>query len=316
MQTIKAFLKLVEIQTKVASMFPFLIGTLMAYHAVGHLNIINLLLMFISLLCIDLTTTGFNHYFDYKRAYLKTGYHYETHNPVASGAFSPKKAFVLLVLVTLVGIAAGLFLVYRTDRLVLMLGALAFAVGIGYSTGPLPLSRTILGELFSGGFMGGLIPFLTFYIHLPLDYLGTLAVSTDAFTMSIQLAKVAPIIAASLPLVFLISNIMLANNICDAEEDFINKRYTLPISIGKANSLKLYALSVALAYVVVVVTVLLRIMPVGYLLTLIVLPKIFGQTKTFMLNPKKSETFKLAVMNFFMFSSMSLLGLFISYVWA
>lgn len=315
MQTIKAFLKLVEIRTKVASMFPLLLGTLMAYHALQRVDGINLLLMFISLLCIDLTTTGLNHYFDYKRAYLKTGYHYEAHNPVSSGEFSPGKALSLLVLLAGVGILAGLGLVYRTDLVVLLFGALAFAVGIGYSTGPLPLSRTILGELFSGLFMGGLIPFLAFYIHLPVNYLGSFDIAGGTIQIAFNYYKIAPLILASLPMVLFIGNIMLANNICDAEEDIVNKRYTLPISIGRINSLRLYQLNVIVAYTIVIGSVLVKIMPTGYLMTLIAVPMLYKQTKMFVSNPKKSVTFKLSVKNFMVFSSMSLVGLFMSYVW-
>ena len=315
MQTIKAFLKLVEIRTKVASMFPLLLGTLMAYHALERVDAINFLLMFASLLCIDLTTTGLNHYFDYKRAYLKTGYHYEAHNPVSSGEFSPGKALSLLILLACVGMIAGLILVYRTDLVVLMLGALAFAVGIGYSVGPLPLSRTILGELFSGLFMGGLIPFLAFYIHLPSNYLGSLEIAEGTIQIVFNFGKIAPLIFASLPMVLFIGNIMLANNICDAEEDIVNKRYTLPISIGKKNSLRLYQINVIFAYSIVIGSVLVKIMPIGYLMTLIALPMLYKQTQIFVSNPKKSETFKLSVKNFIVFSSMSLMGLFMAYVW-
>ena len=315
MQTIRAFLKLVEIRTKVASMYPLMLGTLMAYHAIKRVDGVNLLLMFISLLCIDLTTTGLNHYFDYKRAYLKTGYHYESHNPVSSGEFSPGKALSLLVISAGVGILAGLGLVYRTDLVVLLFGALAFAVGIGYSTGPLPLSRTILGELFSGLFMGGLIPFLAFYIHLPANYLGMLEIAGGTIQIAFNYDKIAPLIFASLPMILFIGNIMLANNICDVEEDIVNKRYTLPISIGRKNSLRLYQLNVIAAYMVVMGSVLFKIMPSGYLMTLIAVPLLYKQTKMFVSNPKKSETFKLSVKNFMVFSSISLVGLFMAYVW-
>ncbi len=108
---------------------------------------------------------------------------------------------------------------------------------------------------------------------------------------------------------------MLANNICDAEEDIVNMRYTLPISIGRKNSLMLYQLNVIAAYTIVIGSVLIKIMPIGYLMTLIAVPMLYKQTKMFVSNPKKSETFKLSVKNFLVFSSMSLVGLFMAYVW-
>ncbi len=41
----------------------------------------------------------------------------------------------------------------------------------------------------------------------------------------------------SIPMIVGIANIMLANNICDLEEDIANKRHTLPYYIGKKNAI-------------------------------------------------------------------------------
>ena len=68
---IKSFLKLVEIQTKAASVTPFALGTLIAIYRFGEFNFMNFLLMFISLLCIDMATTAINNYMDYKKAVRK-----------------------------------------------------------------------------------------------------------------------------------------------------------------------------------------------------------------------------------------------------
>ena len=163
--------------------------------------------------------------------------------------------------------------------------------------------------------MGGLIPFLAFYIHLPIDYLGTLEIVDGTIMMSLNFTRMAPLLFASLPMVFFIGNIMLANNICDAEEDIVNKRYTLPISLGKKNSLRLYQLNVMSAYFIVIASVLLKIMPIGYLMTLIASPMLYRQTQIFISNPIKSETFKLSVKNFMVFSSVSLLALYTAYFW-
>lgn len=40
-----------------------------------------------------------------------------------------------------------------------------------------------------------------------------------------------------LSLIVNVANIMLANNICDMEDDFINRRLTLSIYLGKENAL-------------------------------------------------------------------------------
>ena len=61
--------------------------------------------------------------------------------------------------------ALGVWLVFRTDLLVLFLGIICFIIGVFYTYGPIPLSRLPLGEIFSGLTMGFGILFLTVYIN-------------------------------------------------------------------------------------------------------------------------------------------------------
>ena len=62
--SIGGFFKLVEIQTKVASVIPFLLGTIYALYRFDNFNLTNFLIMLISLLAIDMTTTATNNYLD------------------------------------------------------------------------------------------------------------------------------------------------------------------------------------------------------------------------------------------------------------
>lgn len=309
MNQIKNFLRFVEIQTKVASVIPFSIGTLYAIYAGYSLNILNLLLMFTSLLCVDMMTTGLNHYMDFKKAYLKEGYHYEVHNPMGKGAVGQRAAKKILIGLFVIGFMAGVVLVYRTDFWVLLLGALAFGVGLTYSMGPLPISRTVLGEISSGFFMGGLIPFIAFYIHAHIEPLMTVSLNKGLFLLSIEIQTLLPIIGISMPLIALIANIMLANNICDMEEDFINKRYTLPIAMGKEKALTLYKGMVCFSVLVIGLGILTRLLPVSFAVVFVGIPLFIKQTKFFVENPIKGKTFIGAVKNFVMFGILLILGL-------
>lgn len=310
----KAFLKFVEIQTKVASIFPFLLGTLMALYLDQNIDGFNLVLMLISLICIDMATTGYNHLFDYKRAILKTGYHFEHHNPISSGELKETSAQVGLMILVGLGALAGILLVLRTDVLILVLGGLAFAVGLGYSMGPLPLSRTILGELFSGVFMGGFITFISAYIHFDAARIIRIYNIDQIVTLWINFGLVLPILMISIPLIFLISNIMLANNMCDMSEDIVNKRYTLPISIGLKMSKRLYFSLVVGAYLALLVGMILKLIPFHFALVDLTIPFIWGQTQAFLKEPVKSKTFKMAVKNFILFAMAMVLSLILA-IW-
>lgn len=334
--SVKSFFKLVEIQTKVASMVPFLLGTIYALYHFHAFRLENFLLMFGSLLFIDMATTTINNLLDYKRANKKEGYGFETHNAIVK--YNMKEGTVMAVIVVLVTIAAvlGFFLYLNTNFLVLLLGALSFLVGVVYSFGPIPISRTPFGEIFSGGFMGLVIPFLAVYIHIfnqdliNLSYItadGQMVLlgigsqftaafvygSAGLFTISLQLRELLFIFLLSVPAAVGIANIMLANNICDMEEDLENKRYTLPIFIGKRNALFVFAGLYFIGYAAIVLLVFLHVTPLISLITLATLPIVVKHLSIFYKKQSKQDTFALSVKNLLLMNVIFILSLVIAY---
>ena len=163
---IKSFLNLVEIRTKVASVIPFLLGTFYALYRFDTFNVKNAIIMFSSMIIFDMTTTAINNYMDYAKAIKKEGYGYETHNAIVSYNLNPKIVRVTIFTMLIIAVALGLLLVKNTNIIVLLIGAVSFFIGITYSFGPIPISRTPFGEIFSGLAMGFIITFLTIYIHV------------------------------------------------------------------------------------------------------------------------------------------------------
>jgi 1,4-dihydroxy-2-naphthoate octaprenyltransferase len=88
---------------------------------------------------------------------------------------------------------------------------------------------------------------------------------------------------------------MLANNICDLEEDEKNERYTLVHYLGKARALKLFITMNVLAFVAIIASVALNIAPWSLVLTFFAAPFVWQQTKRFMQKQIKRETFICAV---------------------
>ncbi|NLE24098.1 MAG: 1,4-dihydroxy-2-naphthoate polyprenyltransferase [Clostridiaceae bacterium] len=294
---IKSFLKLVEIQTKIASVTPFVFGVLYTLYKYETLNILNVLFFFISLICFDMFTTALNNYQDYRKAIKKEGYNFEVHNAI--GQFGLKESTVILTIAFLLMIAIvfGILTFLRTDYYLLALGMLSFLMGILYSAGPLPISRTPFGEVFSGVFMGLMIPFLVVYASI-LSY-SPLAIKINTIYIVFYFSwyLLLPILLSSLPAVFCIANIMLANNICDMEDDFTNKRYTLPIQIGKKKALILYGAIYALAYFDIIFCVFIGYLPLISLVTLLTAYKVYKNIRTFCGLQTKKDTFALAVVN-------------------
>jgi 1,4-dihydroxy-2-naphthoate octaprenyltransferase len=266
--TLSSFLKFVEIRTKVASVIPFTLGTLYALYRYHSFNSVNFLIMFVSLISFDMATTAINNYMDFKKANKKQGYGYEVHNAMARDGIKEETA--KRVIFTLVGIASvlGIILTLRTSLVVLLIGAVSFAVGIFYTFGPLPISRMPLGEAFSGFFMGFVILFLSMYIHIYDKVIVYITYFHNILSLNINVLEVLSIFLISIPTLCTIANIMLANNICDIEEDIVNKRFTLPYYIGRKNALNLFAVLNYISYADILLLVVLRIAPPAVILVI------------------------------------------------
>ncbi len=301
--SVRSFLKLVEIQTKLASMIPFVLGNCYAVYRYKTFNFINFLLMLVSLLCVDMATTAVNNYMDYKRAVKKYGYGYEKYNAIVRDNLRERDVLIVIFSLYTIAILFGILLFLNTGFVVLVLGVFSFAVGILYSCGPFPISRTPYGEIFSGGVMGFIITFLGVYIHVfNLDVAG-IALNGSTVDISINIVETLCIFLVAVPSVMGIANIMLANNICDIEDDLENRRYTLPIFIGKERSLKVFKALYYIAYASMVVAILFRALPVTSVFALITLLPVSRNIDTFFKEQSKKDTFVLSVKNFVIINS-------------
>lgn len=296
--SLKSFLRLVEIQTKVASMIPFMLGTFYSLYRFKAFDTKNFILMLGALLTFDMATTAINNYYDFKKAQKTHGYGYEKHNAIVR--FNLKESTVVFIIILLVTIASscGFMLFLNTNYIVLILGIISFGIGVLYSFGPVPISRMPLGELFSGFFMGFIIPFISTYIHIYDKNIISLSFVQGTLNIGLNIIEIIYLFLVSLPAICGIANIMLANNICDIEEDIENKRYTLPIYIGKEKALKLFRILYYIAYIDVIVLLFLRVEPMLGILIFFTFALVSKNIKLFYQKQTKKDTFILAVKNF------------------
>ncbi|MMZ63783.1 1,4-dihydroxy-2-naphthoate octaprenyltransferase [compost metagenome] len=145
--------------------------------------------------------------------------------------------------------------------------------------------------------MGFVIMFTSAYIHVE-DKLASLTLQGGTVFLEVQLAEVVLIFLVSIPAILGISNIMLANNICDIEEDLENKRYTLPVYIGRPNALVLFKLLYYAAYLDLIVLLFMKVNPILLLLVLLTIIPVGKNIQRFTEQPTKQFTFTLAVKNF------------------
>lgn len=294
---VKSFLKFVELPTKVASMIPFLMGTLYALYRFEDFYVLRALFMLVSLLSFDMATTAINNYYDFKKASKKHGYGYETHNAIVHYNLKENVVVATIVILLLLAAGGGIALVIETGLLIFLLGGLSFLIGILYSFGPIPISRMPLGELFSGLFMGFVIIFISAYIHTDAGVV-ELLIEHGWVQLQINLLEVIYLFWFSVPAILGIAGIMLANNICDIEDDIENRRYTLPVYIGKTHALTLFKLLYYVSYVDLIVLLLFKVNFLLVLLVLLTLVPLRRNIAIFTENPSKETTFILAVKNF------------------
>lgn len=296
--SLSSFFQFVEIQTKLASVIPFSLGTVYALYRYNSFKFQNFLIMFISLLTFDMATTAINNYIDYKKALETSGYNYENKNAMVRDGIKESTALTVIFTLLIIAMTLGVLLTINTNVMVLFIGVISFFVGIFYTFGPVPISRMPLGEVFSGVFMGFIIMFLAIYIHTYDQNIVSLGYKEHMLTVGIDVMEVFYIFLMSIPAMGGIANIMLANNICDMEEDIINKRYTLPYYIGKKKALKLFKILYYISYIDIIILLVLRVVPIGVLWALLTLIPVSKNIRRFNEKQVKSETFVLSVKNF------------------
>jgi 1,4-dihydroxy-2-naphthoate octaprenyltransferase len=278
------FFRFVEIQTKIASVTPFFTGVSYALYVHKRINGKSTAVFFIAMLLFDMAATAINNYIDSRAA--KTRAH-----------FSNAVSLTIIVSFVSVSAALGLYLTFLHGIAVLAAGVICFSVGIFYTFGPAPISRTPYGELFSGGVMGFLITFLAFFINTPENTFIEIRLAFPVVSIDADVMTAVKLGMVSLPLVCGIANIMLANNICDVERDIKISRFTLPYYIGLAKSLRLFDFLYYTAYGAILVMSVLRVIPVFCLLSLLSFIPVRKNVNLFKTKQIKSETFPLSGVN-------------------
>lgn len=282
MRRILAFFALTEIKTKITSLLVFLLT--MAYFLMRGWPVKPLAtaLFFAAMISLDLAVSALNHYMDSK----VDGSRLPLSRPLA---------LALILGLLILSAALGLALLVLTDPLILIPGGLAFLVGIAYSAGPLPLSRTALGELLSGLFYGFLIPALLFYINLAPESFIAWQRQGVHMSLTLHLPNLLALFLFSIAPVTATSAIMLANNICDLEADRLTGRRTLPHWLGIKGSLWLFALLAYLPLASLILMVLLgQLSPLALLALILLLPATFW-VKSFWSRQDKRDTFPLSL---------------------
>lgn len=274
--TLQKFNALVQIKTIIISALPYIIGSVMASYYYHNFNLVYSLWLFLAVICFHLAVNGHNQYTDYAR-YKQN--HITSYNNILE-KFNITKSWArkIIIILTLISVIIGTILSIKVGWIILLIGILSYLIGYCYSGGPYPILKTPFGEPASGITMGYNITFLGLYINMynvhPFD--------------NFFWAKA--IIVAG-PAIFVIANVMLANNICDVAEDVKIGRKTLPYYTGRKTALTILCCYYVLAYIFLILGIVLKYLPIITLGSLLTIPLVYHTTKTFVKNPHKESTF-------------------------
>lgn len=238
------------------------------------------ILGFIAVFFIHLFINFHNNYMDYKNSQSE-----EYRQKIST--IGVNRESLAIVKKWMLGLAIfpliiGAFLTYQTSWVTLMIGVIGVAIGLLYSAGPKPLNSTFVGEIVVAIAISQLIP-------IAYSYLGLFG--SRKFDSSTTIS----IVLACLPNTFAFLCAELSNGTCDLEADLKNGRNTLVSKVGKANALSLFKASWAIAFLLVPILALTKVVPYIALLIVLLYPNIWDDFRPYLKEQVKTKTYPLVI---------------------
>jgi 1,4-dihydroxy-2-naphthoate polyprenyltransferase len=294
-RTWKIWWELIRPHTLTAAFVPVLLGTVIALLEDG-VNWLLFAAMMIASILIQAATNLFNEYYDFKRG-LDTEESVGIGGGIVRHGMTPRLIMSLALGMYAIALIIGIYICAASSWWLAAVGLVCMLVGYLYTGGPLPISYTPFGELFSGLFMGFLIILIAYFIQ-------TGNVSSTAILIAI-------------PSGILVGLINLSNNLRDHDGDKAHGRKTMPVVMGRKNALTFMAIMFAFSYLWLVGLVLTGSVTAWILLAFLSIPKAMaaikgfvGKTQPITMVPAMKAT---AQTNTF-FGLLMAIGLFISYL--
>lgn len=241
-------LQLAAPHTWPAAIMPVLVAAACALANTGSLDVGMAWLLLLICILMQASVNTFNDYFDFIKGTDTAEDNVEASDSVlVYNDVNPRSALGLAIGFLVVAFLLGLYVVWKTGPVPLIIALIGAVIVVMYSGGKTPLSYLPVGEAVSGIVMGGLIP------------LACYQVLSGTFTFMALLWATPTIIGVGL--------IMMTNNTCDTEKDIEASRRTLPVLLGREKARTLYH-----ALMVVWILAILAIVGIWFPRGIVVLP--------------------------------------------
>ena len=258
-------LQLAAPHTWPAAIMPVLVAAACALANTGSLDVGMAWLLLLICILMQASVNTFNDYFDFIKGTDTAEDNVEASDSVlVYNDVNPRSALGLAIGFLAVAFLLGLYVVWKTGPVPLVIALIGAVIVVMYSGGKTPLSYLPVGEFVSGIVMGGLIPLACYYVvtgHLE------------------------PLMALwALPTVIGVGLIMMTNNTCDIEKDIPAGRRTLPVRLGRARARAAYHGAVVIWIACIVLNVV-AFYTGGALVLPFMLLAVYPQAKALFSNP-------------------------------
>ncbi|MDO4976335.1 MAG: prenyltransferase [Eubacteriales bacterium] len=244
--TLKLAWNLAAPRSWVASVIPAVFGILFCSIQGYQLSAWQGICLFLACVFLQSSVNTLNDYMDFIKGTDGEDDNVEENDAVLIyGGIAPKSALKLGIVYLVIGIFLGVVSCLSHGYYPMIIGTIGVLVIAFYSCGPHPISYLPVGELISGGVMGGLIP------------LGICACADGKLHFTA--------IFGSLPLIIGIALIMLCNNGCDIEKDILAGRKTFPVVVGRKRANQIYHGAILLWVALLIMEPILLIGKIGIL---------------------------------------------------
>ncbi|NNM53676.1 MAG: 1,4-dihydroxy-2-naphthoate polyprenyltransferase [Spirochaetales bacterium] len=251
-------------KTLPASTSGVIVGSALAF-AERHFDLWSALLSFFVALCLQIASNFANDVFDFESG-ADAGRSHGPTRVTQAGLLTPRQVksglLVVLILATLAGIG---LIVHSLETApgawpwLSAMGLFAIAASVGYTTGPFPLARLGLGDVFVLVFFGFVATVGSYFVQT-----GHLELSTFLLSLGPGLIIVA---------------ILVVNNLRDLDEDRKAQKKTLAARFGERFAKTEYVSCLSLAYVVLALVVASGLTTPWVLLTFLSLPLAFKNVR-------------------------------------
>lgn len=251
-----------------ASIIPVMVGTSLAVKN-GYFSPVLFILTLLGSLLVQIGTNLTDEYFDHTRT-PKAPKYPAPYKVIALGLLSSRAVSLGAYASFAIATGIGIYIVLQVGWPILVVSLASLLVAYFYSAGPRPLGGMALGEPLVFLFMGSVMVMATYYVQ-------TRSLTAEAFWVS-------------LPIAFLVTAILVANDIRDRDEDLQAGKVTPVTLLGIVAGRWIYLSLLLGSFFVMLLAVLLGIISWGLLIILLALPRTFWLVRVLFTGRERFQT--------------------------